>query len=119
MDARLVEPPDCRVEVVGIDGEPGVRELAEPLALKVSEPFDLGQCSRVGSCDGVDGCSGVPAQVRQGAAGDGSAAPDDAHPVGQGLDLAHDVAGQQYGDAVLTPVANALLECLLHERVET
>ena len=60
----------------------------------------------------------VPPQVGERSGRHGPAPSDDAHPVGQGLDLAQDVTRQQDGAARLAPLAEDLLEGPFHERVQ-
>ena len=58
------------------------------------------------------------AQLGQGAALDGAAEADDAHPIAQGLDFGEDVAGEQHGAPLAPDLLDALLENRLHQRVE-
>ena len=113
-----MQPADRRVEVIRVDGEPDVHVPVQPFADVVGH--SLGACQAVGFLGGdrVHRRPGVAAQVGEAAGGDGATPADDAHPVGQRLDLVEDVAGEQHGDAVLPPLAHALLEGLLHQRVE-
>ena len=63
------------------------------------------------------GCA-AGAAARQRAGLHGPALADDRDPVGQPLDLAEDVAGQQHGRARGRVLGDALVEDLLHQRVE-
>ena len=57
-------------------------------------------------------------QLREAAGLHRAALADDRHPVGEALDLAEDVAGQQHGGAGRDPLGDARGEHLLHQRVE-
>jgi hypothetical protein len=63
VDARRVEPPDDGVEVIGVDGEPGVYLSVEPMDLMVGDPVGVGQSVGLARRDGVDGAPGAGAQV--------------------------------------------------------
>ena len=58
------------------------------------------------------------AQVVEGAAVDGAAEADDAHPVAERLDLGEDVAREEHGPSGLPLLGDALAEHRLHQRIE-
>ena len=118
VDPCGVQPADDGVEVLGVDGEPAVDVAVEPLGDVVRDARGVGEARGCVDGDRVDVGAGVPSQFSEGSGRHGPAPADDAHPVGEGLDLAEDVAGQQNRAALLAPLADDLLEGLFHERIQ-
>lgn len=112
VDPGGVQAADDRIEVLGVRGESDLDLAFEPLAGIFRDPGSIGEARRRAERDHADRGAGVPSQLGQGPGRHRPAPADDAHPVGQSLDLAEDVARQQDGAALLTALADDLLECL-------
>ncbi len=86
-----------------------------------ADVFDAGDPAEIdGVADhlGLDRSAGQVTHRFQRAALDGTARPDDRDPVAQRLGLGEDVAGQQDRHAAVAGLADALLEHVLHQRIQ-
>src|SRR5699024_3461228 len=90
VDPRLVQQPDNLVQMLGIDGEVTVEAVSDALEGQLGDAGVLGGALGRPAGEGMHGRAGVSAQLRhRPGAGDAPLA-DDAHPVGELLDLAED-----------------------------
>jgi len=82
-------------------------------------PGQLGEALRGNRQLGLDVGARQVAQLRQGSGLDGVAVLDDADTVAEGLHLGEDVAGEQDGAPMLPLGLDAVVEDLLHQRIQT
>ena len=110
--SRASTSPTRAVSTVKVDSGPVGGEV-----LDAGDALEQRDRRRVGE-DGVDAGAAEVAHVGEGAGLDGAAGADDAHVVGEGLDLAEDVAGEQHGAALAAHVLDGAAEDGLHQRVQ-
>ena len=116
LDTVLAEAGQDLADPGGVDGE----GHAGPVGGEVLDAGDAleeldRRCVRE---DRVHAGAAEVAHVGEGARLDGAAEADDAHLVGEGLDLAEDVAGEQHGAALAAQLLHDAAEDGIHQRVQ-
>ena len=109
---RARTSPTRAVSTVNATRDPSVGEV-----LDAGDALEQRDRRRVGE-DGVDAGAAEVAHVGERAGLDGAAGADDADAVGERLDLAEDVAGEQHGAALAAQVLDDAAEDRLHQRVQ-